>query len=370
MTSNSNLLGVSKLLTLVLVLAAVAGAQGIKPASAVADYNGTYQGSPNSGWARYTTLYRDNQDNGYTSGCRGEGCGRHPGVDIAVGSGTDVRAPFAGSVVISRCDPSWGGLIVLRSSHPERSWETIYQTFAHLKSRQYGYGAFVGVGDYVQAGTVIGKSGGGPRDGCSGNSTGSHLHYQVDKDDGNPEPYYPSGGTLNHRDDGYMVTARTYNPMVLLQGGYRWKFSEFGNRELWDLVNLRSWGVSGDALWMDGDYDPYIKRSGLSSCGLSRPCSSSIAAEAQDYKQVYLDLYNVCASYGGKVYFTTNIEPYFDESKVLYYYPTGVGPYNGYVTSAWNYKWVGIITGLRVDPSDVCSGGYDPTYYGEIALVP
>ncbi|HMR55646.1 MAG TPA: hypothetical protein PKD34_03595, partial [Candidatus Doudnabacteria bacterium] len=55
------------------------GQNYIKPVAAMPDYNGTYEGRPNTGSARFTTLYRDNQDNGRTSGCRGEGCGRHPG---------------------------------------------------------------------------------------------------------------------------------------------------------------------------------------------------------------------------------------------------------------------------------------------------
>lgn len=370
MKNKTSLVGILIGVLVFLFLTSGALAQGVKPLSSAADYNGTYNGSPNTGNARYTTLYRDNQDNGMSSGCRGEGCGQHPGVDIAAASGTDVRAPIAGTVVISRCDGSWGGLVVIRSFHPQRQWEAIYQTFAHLKSRTYSYGVAVSVGDYVSAGTVIGKSGGGSADPCRGNSTGSHLHYQIDKDDGNAEPYYPPSRLLNYRDDNFTVTAKTYNPMVLLQNGYKWKFSEYGNRELWDLVNLRSWGVSGDALWMDGAYDPYIKRSGITNCGLSRPCSSSIAAEASDYKQVYLDLYNVCSSYGGKIYFTTSYEPYFDESKVLYYYPSGIGPFTGHVNTTWHYKWAGVITGLRIDPSESCSSGFDPTYYGEIALMP
>lgn len=348
-------------------------AQTGKPLLQAPDYNGTYQGSPYTGSVRYTTLYRDNQDNGYTSGCRGEGCGRHPGVDIAVSSGTDVRSPLPGVVVISRCDASWGGLVVIRSAHPVRSWETIYQVFGHLKVRQYSYGAPVNVGEYVQSGTIIGKSGGGGADVCRGNSTGSHLHYQIDKDDGNVEPFYPKEGSVNSRDDSGTVLNKTYNPIVLLQGGYRWKFAEDGNRELWDLNNFQSWGVSGNALWMDGTYDSYIRRAGYSNCGLSRVCSSSIAAEASDYSRVYLDLYNSCSSTMGKIYFTTLSEPYFDENKTLYYFPSitgqSTGPFNSYINASWNSKWVGVITGLRIDPSEQCSYGFDPTYYGEVGLV-
>jgi murein DD-endopeptidase MepM/ murein hydrolase activator NlpD len=352
------------------VVAAV-GQSFIKPVSGMPDYNGTYQGRPNTGSAKYTTLYRDNQDNGSRSGCRGEGCGRHPGVDIAVPSGTSVRTPLSGTVLISTCDEGWGGLIVIRSQHPLRSWDTVRQVFGHMRSRSYGGRMLVNVGDYVSAGTVIGQSGGNSdTDKCAGYSTGSHLHYQIDKDDTNQYPYYPSSGGLNYRDDDFQVTARTYNPIVLLQGGYRWGFSQTGNRELWDLYNWSSWGVEDSAMWMDGGYDPYVARGGLTNCGLNRRCSSSFAAEADTYASVYLDLYNNCQTGGfGKIYFTTSREPNWSESKTIGFYPPNTGSFRGRIATNWHYKWTGIITGLRIDPSENCSpNSFDPTYFGEIRL--
>src|ERR1043165_2691407 len=90
-----------------------------KPIADLRDYNGTYYGASGTGTRGYEngTLYRDNEDNGVTSGCNGEGCGRHPGVDIPVPSGTTVYASLGGTVRISRCGTDgWGGLIVIQSS--------------------------------------------------------------------------------------------------------------------------------------------------------------------------------------------------------------------------------------------------------------
>lgn len=344
----------------------------IKPVAAMPDYNGTYQGRPYSGTARYTTLYRDNQDDGARSGCRGEGCGRHPGVDIAVSSGTSVRTPLSGTVVTSTCDDGWGGLVVIRSQHPQRSWETVRQVFGHLRAREYSSGLAVSAGDYVSAGTVIGQSGGRPNlDNCAGYSTGAHLHYQIDKDDTNSAPYYPSSGTLNSKDTDFVVMARTYNPIVLLQGGYKWSFTQTNNRELWDLHNWESWGVSDGALWMDGSTDPYIRRGGTTNCGLAKPCSSSFAAEAEYYQSVFLDMYNVCPTSFGKLYFMTSTEPYWSESKTVGFYPNGFGSYRSKIYTGWHSKWRGVITGLRVDPAEGCvTGLFDPTYYGEIKISP
>ncbi len=331
-------------------------AQGfIKPVSAMPEYNGMYKGSPYTGTAVFTTLYRDNQDNGGQSNCRGEGCGRHPGVDIAVPSGTTVFTPLSGTVMISRCDDAWGGLVVIRSLHPLRSWESVFQVFGHMRTREYSNGVPIKPGDAVVAGTIIGKSGGKATvDPCSGNSTGSHLHYQIDKDDGNSEPWYPNPGLLNSKDSDFSVTSKTYNPIVFLQGGYRWRFSENNNRELWDIYNLQSWGVANNALWLDGIVDPYIRRGGYTNCGLSKSCSSFITAEAADYTGVYLDLANQCLDRRGKIYFTTKDENFWDEAKSLSFTILSNGSFSNTVFMAQHPKWKGIITGLRIDPAEQC----------------
>ena len=336
-----------------------------KPIADLRDYNGTYDGSIGTGSRGFAggTLYRDNQDNGAVSGCIGEGCGRHPGVDIPVPSGTSVYAAYQGIVVESRCDSAWGGLIVIRSQNIFNPSEFIYFTYAHLSNRRSS------VGQYVDTGMRIGSSGGNARtDACAGNSTGSHLHFQIDKDDGNSEPYYPSAGQLNSRDDNYLVTNKTYNPIVFVTGGYRWTFGQSGNRELWDLFNLQSWGVGNGAMWMDGGgTDPYIKRGGLTNCGKSKPCSGSLSIDASMFKQVYLDLYNQCSDGLGKIYFITSKDPNWDENKTVLY----VSRYYSMQVHAWmgsNPKWTGVITGLRIDPSEQCGGGFDPNYYGEITI--
>lgn len=340
-----------------------------KPIADLRDYNGTYFGSPGTGRFGYGgTLYRDNQDNGATSGCRGEGCGKHPGVDIPVNSGTSVYSAIGGVVVISECNESWGGLIVIRATNPWNFGEQIFLTYAHLKTRRYSSGALVRVGDYVSTGDRIASSGGGANDACAGNSTGAHLHFQIDKDDGNDYPWYPHSTLLNTKDDNYEVMSKTYNPVPFITGGYRWTFANRGDRELWDLFNFQSWGVTNNALWTDSGNDPYIRRGGLSNCGLNKRCNTGISAEALEYQDVYLDLYNQCTTGIAKVYFTTKTDPGWSESKSVSYYPW-YGAYNTHVRMAGHPKWSGIITGLRVDPSESCNPNiWDPTYFGEITL--
>ena len=268
--------------------------------------------------------------------------------------------------MISRCDPSWGGLIVLKSQSPW-TYETIYIVYAHLSAREYSNGTPVLPGHYVSTGVNIGKSGGGPRSPCRGNSTGAHLHFQIDRDNNSPEPYYPSASQLNTRDDNFAVSHQAINPIPFLTGGYRWTFAQKNNRELWDLFNFESFGVSNHALWVDGGFDTYIRRGGLTNCGKSKPCSSGINAEASQFRQVYLDIYNVCSGVG-KVYFTTNSSPKWGEDKTVPFF-TYYGYQNIHVWMPSNPKWNGIITGIRIDPAEQCFYNvWDPNYYGEITL--
>ena len=103
----------------------------------------------------------------------------HLGIDIDGETGDDVRAAFAGMVLVAGPPPqgfSGYGTIVL-IGHPN-SVTTLY---AHLSR------VSVGVGQAVDAGDVVGAMG------CTGSCTGSHLHFEVRV--GNtpvdPTPYLP-----------------------------------------------------------------------------------------------------------------------------------------------------------------------------------
>lgn len=85
----------------------------------------------------------------------------HSGIDIGAKYGASVLAADDGVVIISEYSSSYGNYIVL--SHGN-GMTTLY---AHLSSR------LVKVGDKVTQGSTIGKAG------STGNSTGSHLHFEV-----------------------------------------------------------------------------------------------------------------------------------------------------------------------------------------------
>lgn len=97
----------------------------------------------------------------------------HKGVDIANALGTSIYASYTGTVTVSEYSNSFGYYIKIKHSS---GYETLY---AHLSE------LLVEVGDKVSKGDLIGKMG------STGNSTGSHLHFELHKDGGflNPMSY-------------------------------------------------------------------------------------------------------------------------------------------------------------------------------------
>jgi murein DD-endopeptidase MepM/ murein hydrolase activator NlpD len=160
----------------------------------------------------------------YSSG--EEGQGSHPGVDIRVPIGTPVRSIANGVVEAVKNDATGFGLyIVIRNPHmPDPAnpqYETVlHSVYAHLSSQ------LVAVGDVVQKGQQIGLSG------MTGDATGPHLHFQIDRDTAPWHPYWPFSGddlraanlsTLSainsgfHQSQGYEYTV---NPVLLAQADY------------------------------------------------------------------------------------------------------------------------------------------------------
>jgi murein DD-endopeptidase MepM/ murein hydrolase activator NlpD len=103
------------------------------------------------------------------------GCGHfHTGIDLGVPTGTAVGAACPG--VVSRAvdgSSGFGVHVVISCDSPGADYSTLY---GHLSSR------LVEVGDRVVAGQVIGYSG------STGNSSGPHLHFEVDTASGPVDP--------------------------------------------------------------------------------------------------------------------------------------------------------------------------------------
>lgn len=175
-----------------------------------------YHGVSGTGTYDYTTLYRDNEDSGAISGCNGEGCGSHPGVDIPTPSGTEVLAIADGIVWKSEYkNTGFGGLIVIKHDDISGLSEPIWSIYAHLKVRYIEGNAI------VKKGQAIGLSGGGLSDSYHGNSTAAHLHFQIDRDtradtgEGFTSPYWPKN--VDKADVNAVIDNYCYNPILFIQ---------------------------------------------------------------------------------------------------------------------------------------------------------
>ncbi len=153
----------------------------------------------------------------------GRGEGSHPGVDIDTPVGTPIRS-IANGVVQTVGNDQYGFGIYVVVKHPNvpdsanpGKTQSIYSVYAHLSA------AGVVEGQMVQKGEQIALSG------KTGDATGPHLHFQVDKDTAPWHPYWPFtsaearaagesvGQAVNsglHRERGLEYTV---DPMVFVQ---------------------------------------------------------------------------------------------------------------------------------------------------------
>ena len=94
----------------------------------------------------------------------------HPGIDIAVAAGTQIRASGGGTVVMAGTDSAYGLFVLLR--HPG-GYESMYGHASRILVRE---------GDEVTAGQVIALSG------STGRSTAPHLHFEIRREGRSLDP--------------------------------------------------------------------------------------------------------------------------------------------------------------------------------------
>lgn len=90
--------------------------------------------------------------------------GQHPGIDIAVARGSEIRAAGAGVVIAAGENPVYGKFVRIRHAS---GYETMYGHASAL---------FVRPNQPVAQGQIIGRSGN------TGRSTAPHLHFEIRKD--------------------------------------------------------------------------------------------------------------------------------------------------------------------------------------------
>ncbi|MBM7568379.1 hypothetical protein [Paenibacillus sacheonensis] len=130
-----------------------------------------------------------------------------------------------------------------------------------------------------------------------------------------------------------------------------WNFDTDGNQEGWSLGNQLTSSVSGGSLHLSSSgTDPYM----FSSDNLG------IAASGNGH--VYVRLKNTSSSTGIQIYFITNSDTSYGESKVVNLPVTANSDYTVYdLNMSGNANWTGTIKQLRFDPANA-SGTIDVDY--------
>ncbi len=166
----------------------------------------------------------------YSTGA--EGSGDHPAVDIRMPVGTPVQSIANGIVTeVGNDATGFGRYVVIRHPHvpdPANPTQTttLFSCYAHLSETD------VQEGDIVRKAQEIGLSG------QTGDATGPHLHFQIDRDKGLDgksvpfHPYWPFTGTqarLAGLSFGQAIDSTrfqtnglnaTVNPMIFVQANY------------------------------------------------------------------------------------------------------------------------------------------------------
>ena len=102
----------------------------------------------------------------------------HTGIDLAVPTGTPIRAALPGTVTVSQYNSSYGYYVIIDHGN---GLSTLYGHNSRLLAQ---------VGQTVEAGDIISLSG------STGRSTGPHLHFEVrvNGERTNPRYYLPKTG--------------------------------------------------------------------------------------------------------------------------------------------------------------------------------
>jgi hypothetical protein len=153
------------------------------------------------------------------------GSGSHPAVDIRVPVGTPVRSIANGVVSEVKDGGGFGKTVVIRHPHmpdpdqPSRQ-TTLYSCYAHLSAIFISEGATVGKGEQIAL------------SGATGDVSGPHLHFQIDRDDAPWHPYWPFTtdelraqglSTVQAVNEGFGSArgyAYTVNPLLYVQANY------------------------------------------------------------------------------------------------------------------------------------------------------
>lgn len=131
---------------------------------------------------------------------------------------------------------------------------------------------------------------------------------------------------------------------------YRAEFNRDGNFEGWSIVNAYA-EIRGGALQLDPGHGDFYTT------------SPAIAVSADTARRIVVRMASNAVDGRASIYFQTQSEPYFDESKRIDFSVRncslcGSAPYEDrWVNAAAHPKWRGVVVRVRLDPANAGSGG-------------
>jgi len=274
----------------------------------------------------------------------------HTGIDIHSTGNDDILASNVGKIVAiiqnGSSDHNMGNTIVIehKIQNAQGGVETLYSQYSHLSSFMPG----IYVQQVVTKGQKIGVMGGSGNG--SPNYWGKHLHFEIKRSNtigSNPSGYWgytpTSAVNYNYIDPEYIMTSNTTG----IGNDYAyWEFSGNGNLEGWSLINLAGWSVSGGTLFYDpSGTDPNIK-------------SPELFVDASVLKYLKFNMASNATDGNGKIYFKTDSENSYNENKTITFSVINNGQFYDYNINAYLHsKWIGKITGIRIDPANAGLSG-------------
>ena len=189
----------------------------------------------------YRRVYSVLRSATYTHG-RDFGKGSHKGLDIATAEGTPVYASADGIVIHAGWQEGRGRFVTIEHIHNQ---EKLWTTYAHLSQ------VLTNTWDKVREGQLIGEVG------DTGNSYGSHLHFQLDKNQDNRHPRHfincagQNNDIVNEGRCQDQMYANTLDPILFIESQTTVSQNSFVSKE-----KMESKKANITISWFNGGYIP------------------------------------------------------------------------------------------------------------------
>ncbi len=282
----------------------------------------------------------------------------HPGFDFNVASGGELRATADGDLIVPATDlvncPR--GSCGPNNVSPGQCFNTFYIDHHNGYTSWYLHALDHNTPGPVKRGQLIGHSG---KTDCI-SAIGAHLHYELRLGTDTPiDPFGWQGGPTTLQDTQTLGVGDPYiysdpsapkstqinwahlGAYLWTSSGTRWDFTLIGNSLGWTPINVENFSIQNGAI----NLDPAAKDPQL----IGPPLNNVNAA---DFQSIEVSIASGGPNGLASIYFTTEADPVFSDSKHVDCQLTTDGSFHVYrFPMKTNSYWQGTISRLRLDPA-------------------